>query len=872
MIEHRNVVNLFIGMDGCIQHDPESTWLAVTSLSFDISVIEIFWTLVRGLKVVIYPGDDRSALSAMNNKQDPGKPLDLGINETPSSDNMKHPNAHQKVAGGDHGIEHEPLSIPQMIQLHKVTHFQCTPSMASMLMLDKEATDAFAQLKSFLIGGEAFPATLAVQLQKAVTGDIINMYGPTETTVWSTKYKLNNDQENISIGRPITNTTIHILDEYLQPLPVGVPGELLIGGAGVVRGYHNRPELTAARFIKDPFSDNHESRLYRTGDLARFLPDGNIEFLGRMDYQVKIRGYRIELGEIEAVLNDHPTVHESVVIAREDVSGHKRLVAYVIKGKGASATADELRDHAKKKLPDYMVPAYVVMLKEFPQTPNKKIDRKALPPPGEDGIDRSSSVDPPLTEIEEAIAEIWAEALGVQQVGRNENFFELGGDSISACGIFVNIQQTCQVDLPLQTIIRSPTVAGLAERLEEAFLRQAQSGYSVQTSSGALRPAQTNSFSAETLRRREEDGFKSVCSPTEKALAAIWSKVLRCDRIGLNDNFFHLGGKSIDAVDLFARIEEVFSKRLPLSTLLQKPTIAQLAEIIDGDTHEAYWSPLVPIQPTGYKYPFFCVHAHRGNVLNYYELARYLGPEQPFYGLQARGLDGKNIRFRTFTDMAVDYLNEIRTVQPEGPYLIGGWCMGGYIALEMAQILKAQGEEVALLALIQTAHPNYFTLLPRTTIFHRLIYGLFERMDYELMVLRALKRRDKLPHLWRKAKTLLTTIQVSAERLIEVPCRKLKVKIPHSESYRLHRLYKMNDKAFKAYNPQRYQGRVTVFKATKQKHRIHPDSLLGWGGILNGELELREIPGHYIGLLVEPSIRFLAEELKDCLECLNRID
>ncbi|MBM3298845.1 MAG: amino acid adenylation domain-containing protein, partial [Deltaproteobacteria bacterium] len=416
MVEHRNVINFFIGMDAYIEHDPENTWLAVTSLSFDISVLEIFWTLTRGFRVVIYPGKE-NCLSRTSN----------GFNEP----------------------EDEVYSIPELIKGHKVTHFQCTPSMASMLIVDEETKTAFGQLRKLLIGGEAFPAALATQLQKVVTGDLLNMYGPTETTVWSTAYKLNsNEQPNISIGRPIANTEIHIMDENLQPVPVGVPGELMIGGAGVARGYLNRPELTAERFIRNPFADNSGSRLYRTGDLVRYLPGGNIEFMGRMDHQVKIRGYRIELGEIEAVLNDHPDVYESVVIAREDVPGQKRLVAYVIPRREEELSLSELRNYAKEKLPGHMIPAYIVTLRNFPRTANNKIDRKALPPPERDRIVPGISFDPPRTEIEEAIAAIWAEALGVQKVGRTENFFDLGGDSLIACGIILNIQQTCSVDLP----------------------------------------------------------------------------------------------------------------------------------------------------------------------------------------------------------------------------------------------------------------------------------------------------------------------------------------------------------------------------------------------------------------------------------------
>jgi amino acid adenylation domain-containing protein len=823
MVEHRNVINFFTGMDACIGRDECSTWLAVTSLSFDISVLEIFWTLTRGVRVVIYPEEER------NFKESEGT----------------------------------AYSIPKLIKQHKITHFQCTPSMASMLMLDEGAKDAISMLKKILIGGEAFPAALGTELQKIITGEIINMYGPTETTVWSTTYKLRIVKQNIPIGRPIANTTIYILDENLQLVPVGVPGELVIGGAGVVRGYLKRPDLTAERFIRNPFSENTESRLYRTGDLVRYLSDGNIEFLGRMDQQVKIRGYRIELGEIEAVLNDHPAVYESVVVAREDIPGHKKLVAYVIPREGENIRADHLRNYAKEKLPAYMVPAYIVTLKAFPRTPNKKIDRKSLPPPENDWTERRASFDPPRTEIEEAIAAIWAEALGIHEVGRNEKFFDLGGDSLSACLVILNIQQTCNVDLPLLIMFHTPTVATLAEKLEEAFRRQADLRET-------LRQTNLTGIDVVTLQEEEpvdlETRYEPPCTPTERALAAIWAKTLRIDQVSRNGHFFRLGGKSLDAVKLFGEIEKKFGKRLPLSTLLQAPTLAQLGNVLDADGWEPNLSPVVPIQSSGSRLPFFCVHGHRGNILNYHTLANYLGPEQPFYGIQARGLDGKELGFRTFRDMAADYLREIRTFQPMGPYLIGGWCMGGYIALEMAHLLKAGGEEVALLVLIDTPHPGYPEFLPRTTIFHRMIYKLLERVDYEMSVIRTLNSRKRLPHLLGKAKAIIPPVQAFAERLIEAPLRKLQLRVPHSMVYKLQSLYDMHNKACKAYNPRPYQGRVVVFRSSKQTHGIRPDPALGWGDVLKGELELWEIPGHYINLWIEPGVRELAANLKVCLD------
>jgi Non-ribosomal peptide synthetase modules and related proteins len=298
-----------------------------------------------------------------------------------------------------------------------------------------------------------------------VSGEIINMHGPTETTVWSSTYQLPSDPFRVPVGRPIANTEIYILDHNLQPVPIGIAGELMIGGAGVARGYLNRPELTAERFLPNQFQPNGDSRLYRTGDLARYLPDGNIELLGRIDHQVKIRGHRVELGEIEALLNSHPSVRESVVIAKEGSAGDKKLVAYVVLHNEQDADGPQLRRFMKERIPEYMVPAQVVFLAAFPQTPNKKIDRKALPAPGADACATENDFEPPATVVEKAVAGIWTELLGIQRIGRKDNFFDMGGNSLSATQLVSRLREFFAVSLPLASVFDTPTIGGLASLL-----------------------------------------------------------------------------------------------------------------------------------------------------------------------------------------------------------------------------------------------------------------------------------------------------------------------------------------------------------------------------------------------------------------------
>jgi acyl-coenzyme A synthetase/AMP-(fatty) acid ligase/acyl carrier protein len=335
--------------------------------------------------------------------------------------------------------------------------------MASMIVMDQRGRDAVRSLQNFMVGGEAFPVPLARQLQDLVAGAVINMYGPTETTIWSSTFRLDGPiGSSISIGTPIANTQLYIVNADCLPQPVGVPGELLIGGDGVARGYLNRPELTAERFIPDPFSTTPGARLYRTGDLARWLPDGNVEFLGRLDNQVKVRGHRIELGEIETLLNDHAAVREAVVIAREDLPGDKRLVGYVVPDNGAVSVA-ALRDLLAEHLPDFMVPSAIVVMSSFPHTPNNKIDRKALPAP-DLGAEASSA--PPEGELESSIAAVWQGVLGVDRIGRDDDFFALGGHSLSAVQLTARLSERLAVDVPLRTLFEAPTVARLAVAVE----------------------------------------------------------------------------------------------------------------------------------------------------------------------------------------------------------------------------------------------------------------------------------------------------------------------------------------------------------------------------------------------------------------------
>ncbi|HHJ52795.1 MAG TPA: non-ribosomal peptide synthetase, partial [Caldithrix abyssi] len=297
-----------------------------------------------------------------------------------------------------------------------------------------------------------------------------NAYGPTETTVCASMYLTDPEEEQAPpIGRPIGNFQLYILDRHWRPVPIGVPGELCVGGVGLARGYLNRPDLTAEKFIPNPFSDRGE-RLYRTGDLVRYKPDGNIEFLGRIDYQVKVRGFRIELGEIEANLNEYPGVRDVAVLAREDQPGQKQLVAYLVADEENKPSPAELRDHLKERLPDYMIPAAYVFLDAMPLTPNGKVDRRRLPAPDMEAAVLRREYVAPRNETEEKLTAIVAQLLNLEKVGVYDNFFELGGHSLLATQFISRVKEEFEVELPLITLFEKPTIEQMALAVQEAKL------------------------------------------------------------------------------------------------------------------------------------------------------------------------------------------------------------------------------------------------------------------------------------------------------------------------------------------------------------------------------------------------------------------
>ncbi|MGK3992297.1 non-ribosomal peptide synthase/polyketide synthase [Sorangium sp. So ce1024] len=410
-ITHGAVVNLLASMRERPGLGERDRLLAVTSLSFDIAALEIFLPLATG------------AL------------LDVARRE----------------------LSTDGAALARHLDRERVTVLQATP--ATFRLLLEAGWEGSADLK-ILVGGEALPRELADALVDRAAS-VWNMYGPTETTIWSCVHPVEKGEGPVPIGRPIANTRVHVLSDRLQPLPVGIPGELYIGGAGLARGYHRRPDLTAERFVRDPFAAGPDARLYRTGDRVRWRPDGSLEFLGRLDHQVKIRGFRIELGEIEAALGAHPGVGQAVVVAREIARGDRALVAYLTAGDGPPPAPGELRAYLQEKLPEYMIPAAFVALEAMPLTPNGKVDRNALPAPSQERPEAGSAHAAPTTEAEAALAEVWAEVLGHDRVGVDDNFFELGGDSIRSVQVLSRARRR-GLSLSVQQLFKHQTIRELS--------------------------------------------------------------------------------------------------------------------------------------------------------------------------------------------------------------------------------------------------------------------------------------------------------------------------------------------------------------------------------------------------------------------------
>jgi len=797
MVEHRNAMNFFAGMDAVLGVKP-GVWLAVASVSFDASVMEIWWSLTRGYQVVLWPGVE---------------------------DGMDSP-------------------ILELIREHRVTHVLLVPSFLWTLLTLPGASASLALLRTLVVGAEAVSPELIKQLGTVPSRRIVNMYGPTEATVVATTWEIEPEAASISIGRPIANTQIYILDHHGLPVPVGVTGEMYVGGASVTRGYLARPELTAERFVPDRFKEP-EGHLYRTGDLARFRSDGTIDFVGRLDHQVKIRGFRIETGEIEEVLGRHPGVRAAVIDVQEEVGRGKRLVAYVVPGTAEALTTKELREWVGRELPAYMVPAAFVTLDALPSTPNGKLDRKSLPSPERSMVAEKMFI-APRNSTEEVMAQIWAEVLNLQQVGIDDNFFDLGGNSLLAVRMIVAIEQRFGVALPLQVLFRTPTVALLTENLNKA--------------TDEIRNNAPEASSSAT----ERDGRPRTM--TERRLLAIWERLIETRPIGIYDSFADIQGHSTLFEKMLAEIRSefgVFAEGLPIDAVIESPSIEALARIIDDAIEPPPSSLVVCMQPHGNERPLFLIHAGGGYVFFYRALALRLGRERPVYAIRAETKsDGFGRPFEqceSIEELAARYIAEIKTVQPKGPYFLGGGCVGGVVAFEMAKQLRAQGEDIAAPVMIfdsfmlnnphartyQKAISGHIPLRNRIAaqLIHASRLGVNKAVGYlASKLIRAMHRR------WGQVRTKILNFAGELKWKVSLALgRSMPIELEQSRI--TASFMKVSERLLSKYTPGEYEGSIALFKATEG---LDPEPL--WTSLALRSMTVHKMPGIHLDMMEEPTV------------------
>lgn len=544
MNTHAAICNRLLWMQAEYQLDATDTVLQKTPFSFDVSVWEFFWPLMTGATLVVAK-----------------------------------PDGHK-----------DTQYLIEVINQHRVTTLHFVPSMLSIFVTDANVQTC-TSIKRVICSGEALSFELQKRFFEKFSIELHNLYGPTEAAIDVTYWACRKDYAAnvVPIGKPIANIAIYILDQFMQLVPQGVPGELHIGGIGLARGYHNREQLTREKFIADPFSKDPNARLYKTGDLVRYLPDGNIEYLQRIDNQVKLRGFRIELGEVEAMICGCQGVREAAVTKRTAAELGDYLVAYVTVS-DSQTTEKSILAEASTKMPSHCVPSAVVVMDAMPLTPNGKVDGKALP---------------------------------------------------------------------------------------------------------------EHSFGARTAKH-----LVPPRSELERKLLKIWSSTLAMEYLCVTDNFFAIGGHSLLAVRLMAAIEAELGEKLPLSALIANPSIESLALLIESPLKQQ--KSLIAIRDQGNKTPMFFIPGGGGNVLYYYALAQHLGEDQPFYAMQAVGLDGVTPPLSTVQEMAKATIQEIKQVQPQGPYLIGGHCVGSLIAYEITQQLIANGDEIQQLFVLDAPAPHFF--------------------------------------------------------------------------------------------------------------------------------------------------------------------
>ena len=630
------------------------------------------------------------------------------------------------------------------LKAQDVTITHLTPAMGQLITdpAALEQPEAIERLRfAFFVGDSLTRRDVNRLCGLAPNLQVVNFYGSTETqravghyfvpsneTLAESETKTSEStadyrtKEVIPLGKGLPSVQLLILNSAGKMAGIGEAGEVYVRSPHLALGYLDDEEQTRARFITNPFTGLAGDRLYRTGDLGGYLPDGNVEFMGRADNQVQVRGFRVELGEIEAVLGQHPAVHEAVVLVHTDErTRSSQLAAYIVSVSEQEApTAAEMRHFLEQRLPRHMIPAAFAPLAQLPLTPNGKVDRKALPVPTFSGGASSETYVAPRDEMEFQLVNIWEQVLGVKP-------------------------------------------------------------------------------------------------------------------IGVKDNFFDLGGHSLLAIRLAAQIERLFNRKLPLASLFRASTVEQLAYVLRQENWSLSWSSLVPVRPVGSKPPLFFVHGGGGHVLFYHNLARYLEPDQPLYGLQRRELGGPYLRQTKIEDMAAHYIQEMRSLQPEGPYYIGGYCVGGTIAFEMAHQLRRAGQDVALVALLAAGYPPGINR-PVSHYAHRVTEYMQYRIPFRFLLLTFLRKLRRLPKKIR--------LRLARTRYLDYF---------FTDEDGINRRMKLH------YQAEVYPGQLTLIETSNR-------TLVPWASLTTDEIQYTVIPGTHLSMFREPYVQELARSLTSFLE------
>lgn len=693
-IAHHNMVNFLYSMQkepGMVAQDK---LLAVTTISFDIAGLELFLPLVTGAQIVLV----------------------------------------------DAATAKDGYALLDIIKKEKITAMQATPYTWRIMLEAGWETEAIKAI----CGGEALPMDLATRIL-ARASSLWNVYGPTETTVWSTIKEITPEDKQVSIGKPIDNTFIYILDKFQNPLAPGAAGEIYIGGEGVAKGYLDQPILNYEKFIEDPFADTPGAMMYRTGDLGKYLPDGNLMYLSRIDAQVKIRGYRIETGEIEFHMAKDPDLIQAVVIARPDINGVDKLVAYVAFNDGFvckdfNECTNYWRNELRGSVPDYMIPDNFIRVDAMPLTPNGKVDKKALALIGPIPADDDTLYIAPRTDVEQMVADIWKEFLGI-------------------------------------------------------------------------------------------------------------------DKVGIYDNFFQLGGHSLIAVQVMAKIEKETGKRLPLAILFENSTIEKLAQVLHMDGKAIMWDSLVPIKPKGSKMPIYIVHGAGLNVLLFNALSINMDDDQPVYGLQAKGLNGVDEPLNRIEDIAAHYISSIRAQNPDGPFALAGFSFGGIIAFEMARQLEALNLEVKMLGMFDTY--AYRTPYYDSWLVNKVKRGMYvgRRLWYSVTFQDGFKEtiQHRTKAVSRMATRLIWRLRYGKEQKVGF--------FGYS-----NRIDDMNDIAQKYYRIQPYDIAIELFRAEKRSFYLDDYEFMGWKPFALKGVNIHIIPGEHNTIFKAPNDKEFARILQKCLD------